>query len=190
MQERFPALLLVVTNAESVEYWHAQLPASEIDDEQRIVKRNRHWDGLFMFVVIGLFSFLAYKGATPTPESQRLQAGTDIAAPPAFDPRANPPNQAQLKQYVPLPQFQPGPDALPGNYTVEFEVFLDAGGKVTGVNKLKDSTLAGFDEAVEASLRAAKPFPPQTARIFTISMVAKIGPTSPVPRRPGATTQV
>jgi len=190
MQERFPSLLQMVTNAESVEYWHAQHPASEIDEEQRIAKRNRHWDALFIFVVVGFFAFLAYKGATPTPESQRLRAGTDVAAPPAFDPRANPPTQAQLEQHIPPPQFQPGPGALPGNYTVEFEVFLDAGGKVIGVNKLKDSTLAGFDDAAEASLRAAKTFPPQTARIFTISMYAKIGPTSPAPRRPGPTTQV
>jgi protein TonB len=190
MQERFPALLQVVTNAESVDYWHAQHPASEIDEEQRIAKRNRHWDGLFIFVVVGFFAFLAYKGATPTAESLRLRAGTDVAAPPAFDPRANPPTQAQLEQHVPPPQFQPGPGALPGNYTVEFEVFLDAGGKVIGMNKLKDSTLAGFDEAIEAALRASTPFPPQTARIFRVSMVAKIGPNSPIPRRPGTTTQV
>jgi len=190
MLERFPALLQVVTNAESIEYWHTQLPASESDEEQRIVKRNRRWDGLFMFVVIGLFSFLAYKGATPTPESQRLRAGTDVAAPAAFDPRANPPTQAQLEEHMAPPRFQPGPDALPGNYTVEFEVSLDAAGKVIGMNKLQESGLPGFDEAIEAALRAATPFPPQTARIFRVALKGSIAPTTPTVRRPRATTQI
>ena len=190
MQERFPALLQVVTNAESIAYWHAQHPEAGIDEEQRIARRNRHWDGLFIFVVVGFFAFLAYKGATPTPESQRLRAGTDVAAPPAFDPRAYPPTQAQLEEHMAPPRFQPGPDAKPGNYTVEFEVSLDAAGKVVGVYKLQESGLPGFDEAIDAALRAATPFPPQTARIFRVTLKGNIAPTTPAARRPRATTQI
>lgn len=190
MQAFFPALLLVVTNAENVAYWHAQYPASEGEEEQRIVKRNRHWDALFIFVVVALFSFLAYKGATPSPESQRLQGRTQAMAPPEFDPHANPPTQALLEQHMAPVRFEPEPGALPGNYTVEMEVFLDAEGKVIGINKLQESQLAGFDEAIEAALRASKPFPQDTARIFRVSMYGHIGPKTPAPRRPGATTQV
>jgi hypothetical protein len=190
MQERFPSLLQVVTNAESVDYWHAQHPASEIDEEKRIGKRNRHWDGLFVFIVLALASFFAYNSTSPPPSSERLKAGTDRIESQEYDPRANPPTQAQLEQHVPPPQFQPWPGALPGNYAVEFEVFLDAEGKVTGMNKLQESGLPGFDDAIEAALRASTPFPPQTARIFRVTMSGNIGPTSPAPRRPGATTQV
>jgi hypothetical protein len=58
------------------------------------------------------------------------------------------------------------------------------------MNKLQESGLPGFDDAIEAALRASTPFPPQTARIFRVTMSGNIGPTSPAPRRPGATTQV
>jgi len=190
MQERFPSLLQVVTNAESVDYWHAQHPASEIDEEQRIGKRNRHWDGLLVFIVLALASYFAYNGTNPTPASEHLRAGTDIIERQEVDPLANPPTQAQLEQHMPPLRFQPGSDAPPGNYIVEFEVSLDAEGKVIGINKLQDSQLPGFDEAIEAALWAATSFPPQTARIFRVSMYANIAPKAPGPRRPRATTQV
>ena len=190
MQASFPALLLVVAIAENVAYWHAQHPASEGEEEERIVKRNRHWDALFIFVVVALFSFLAYKGATPSLESQRLQAGSQETWPPKFDPHANPPTQALLEQHMAPVRFEPEPGALPGNYTVEMEVFLDASGKVIGINKLQESQLAGFDEAIEAALRASKPFPRDTARVFRVSMYGHIGPKTQAPRRPRPTTQV
>jgi protein TonB len=190
MQDRFPALLLVVTNAATIDDWHARYPASQIDEDQRIVKRNRRWDGLFVFIVLGVVCFFAYNSTTPTPASQRLKGDTgdhtQAVQPPTFDPRANPPTRAQLAQHVPPLQFEPAPGALPGSYAVEFEVFLDADGKVIGMNKLRDSQLPGFDEAAEAAIRAATPFPAQTARIFTVTMTGAIGPTAPV-RRP--TTQ-
>jgi len=192
MQERFPALLLVVTNAGNAAHWEAEYE-KEAADQLPVAPRKREimarWYVRTIALIVAFFALrFMYNDTLGT--AARDPDGAAAPAAQEQNPRANPPTQAQLKQYVPLPQFQPGPDAKPGNYTVEFEVSLDAGGKVVGVNKLKDSTLAGFDEAVEASLRAAKAFPPQTARIFTISMFAKIGPASPVPRRPGATTQV
>lgn len=196
MQERFPALLLVVTNAGNAAHWEAEYEV-EGGDQLPIAPRKREimarWYVRAIALMIAFFALRFMYNDTLGTAPPHWDGAAALAAQAEAqhnDPRANPPTHAQLKQYVPLPRFQPGPDALPGDYTVEFEVFLDAGGKVIGVNKLKDSTLAGFDEAAEAALRAAKTFPPQTARIFTISMHAKIGPASPVPRRPGATTQV
>jgi protein TonB len=176
MQERFPALLQVVTNAANVDYWHDQYPSCQIEEEGRIEKRNRNWDGLFMVIVVALAAFFAYHSNTATPARKRIPHGADTAAQSTFDPRATPPPQAQRELDLPPLRYQAPSDARPGDYTVKFEVFLDADGKVIGMNKMQDSQLPGFDAAFEAMIRAAKPFPPEAARIFKITMTLHVGP--------------
>jgi outer membrane biosynthesis protein TonB len=63
-------------------------------------------------------------------------------------------------------------------------VFLDADGKVIGMNKMQDSHLPGLDAAIEAAIRAAKPFPPETARIFRVNMTGHVAPHQQGPRAP------
>lgn len=188
MEERFPALLMVVTNADNVAHWHARFPDAQVFEEKRIEQRNRGWDGLFMVVVIALVAFFAYHSYSgpAVPGSMRDR---HASAQPAFDPRANPPTQALLEQHLVAPRYQFPSGVPPGDYIVEFEVFLDADGKVSGVNKVRASQLPGFDEAVEAAIRAAKPFPPGTARIFPVYMVGRIAPNEKTPRPPQPTRQ-
>jgi protein TonB len=112
MEERFPALLQVVTNAANVDYWHAQYPSCQIEEEGRIEKRNRHWDGLFIVIVVALAAFFAYHSSTATPGWKRIPPDADAAAQGTYDPRANPPTRAQLGQRLSPLRYQPRP--MPG----------------------------------------------------------------------------
>jgi hypothetical protein len=67
MEDRFPALMTMVTNPGNVAYWHAQYPACQINEEQRIQKRNRYWDWLFMLVVIAIAAYFAYHSYIASP---------------------------------------------------------------------------------------------------------------------------
>ncbi|WP_082493792.1 TonB C-terminal domain-containing protein [Massilia sp. Leaf139] len=73
-----------------------------------------------------------------------------------------------------MPQYDSPPDTRPGDYTVAFEVFLDADGKVIGMNTLDNALLPGYKDAVAAALRRARPFPPETARIFEFRLTLRI----------------
>lgn len=43
---------------------------------------------------------------------------------------------------------------------MKYEVFLDADGKVLGMNKVSKSMDIDYDKAVEAAIRRAAPYPP------------------------------
>jgi len=196
MQAAFPRLLPVVTNAQNVAHWEAEYEM-HAEEDRFVAPRRRdiaaRWQVTTIAVMVAFFVLrFMYNETAETSPYHPLGATAPAAQERGgqYDPHANPPTYAQLEQHVPRPQFQPGPDAQPGNYTVEFEVFLDADGKVTGMNKLKESGLPGFDEAGEAALRASTPFPPQTARIFPVILVEHVAPNTPTPRLPGATTQI
>lgn len=196
MQASFPALLLVVANAENVAHWEAESEAyAETGHPVGPSKREiaARWYVRTIAVVVAFFALRAlYNESLQTAPEQPQRAASSAAQDQGrnYDPRANPPTQALLEQHMAPVRFEPEPGALPGNYTVELEVFLDAEGKVIGINRLQDSQLAGFDEAIEAALRASTPFPPETARIFRVSMYGNIAPKTPAARRPRATTQV
>ncbi|MFC5477478.1 TonB C-terminal domain-containing protein [Massilia suwonensis] len=195
MQAQFPALLQVVTNPENVAYWETQCEDYD-PDAPRVRSRREKAASWFVKIVMLVLLFKAchfmYEYDTErsheraAAKAARQQAQEDARN---YDPRANPPDQALLQEHVPALQYSPPPDARPGDYAVEFEVFLDADGKVIGMNKLQASQLPGFDEALEASLRAAKPFPAATARIFRVGMGAHIAPRTKR-RAPGGATQV
>lgn len=76
-------------------------------------------------------------------------------------------------------------DAPAGRRTVKFEVFLDANGKVLGMNKRAKSIDPAWDKAVEAAIRRARPFPPEAGTVVMLEFGVTL--TRNVPR-PAAKT--
>ncbi|WP_374581048.1 TonB C-terminal domain-containing protein [Pseudoduganella sp.] len=56
-----------------------------------------------------------------------------------------------------------------GNYVVEYEVFIDAKGKVLGMNLLRGSGNRDYDAAVKTAISEAPPFPRGTSTVFRLS---------------------
>ena len=185
MQQCFPALLLVVTNPENVAHWEADFAVHELEVPREPRRREiaARWFVKIVIVAVAFKSLqFLYEHQSPPVSVESAADVGEIGA--GYDPRANPPTLAQLVERLPPVSYQPLPDSRPGNYVVEFETFLDADGKVIGVNKVKESQLPGFDVVVEAAIRGAKPFPPSVARIFTFHMTWHIEPMTAVPRTP------
>ena len=88
MQAYFPALLMVVTNAANVAYWHAQYPVYRVDEEQRIEKRNRYADALFIVCVLLIGAFFVYHTYTSGALSGPRASDTDVSRLGAFTPKA------------------------------------------------------------------------------------------------------
>ena len=59
-------------------------------------------------------------------------------------------------------------DAPLGQRMVKYEVFLDADGKVLGMNKLMKSMDSEYDLAVAAAIKRARPFPPEAGTRFVL----------------------
>lgn len=194
MQQCFPALLLVVTNPDNVAHWEAEFAEHELVLPREPGRREKaaRW---FVKIAIVLVAFKSlqflYEHRSPGPAGAPERAAQhDSAGDSGYDPRANPPTHAQLEEHAAPLNFQPPPDAPPGEHVVDFEVFLDADGKVIGMNRMRESQLPGFDAAVEAAVRAARPFPPETARIFTFHATWRIAPKTVAPATLPATKQI
>jgi hypothetical protein len=110
-----------------------------------------------------------------------FQARVPQAAPARVEPNTPPaagPERPALGR-VPLDQqsidrigrdidYKPAANAPAGVRLVRFDIYLDADGKVLGMNKTQKSMDIAYDEAVERAIRRAKPFPPEVGTRTTL----------------------
>lgn len=81
--------------------------------------------------------------------------------------------------------YKYGKDAQLGERQVKFEVFLDADGKVLGVNKMSKSIDIAYDDAVKAAIMRAKPFPPSAGTRISLQFGMTLFRKEPRPVRGG-----
>lgn len=95
-----------------------------------------------------------------------------------------PPDGALLGKHIPPVDYTPTRFAKPGTrYSLRYEVFLDADGKVERVEQRQASGAPRLDRAFEDALRAARPFPATTARRFEVSWSTTITAREAAPPR-------
>lgn len=103
---------------------------------------------------------------------------------PLQSPSGEPPDGALLGKHIPPVDYTPTRFARPGTrYSLRYEVFLDARGKVERVEQRQGSGEPRLDRAFEDALRAARPFPATTARRFEVSWSTTITARDAAPRQ-------
>lgn len=123
----------------------------------------------------------ALRQATPfppeTPAEFEVSYTTTITARQAAKANAPAPRDAThgitpgaelLGKHVPPIDYQADRFTQPGELTLRYRVDLNADGMVVRVKQIKGSGEPRLDHAMENALRAAKPFPADTARSFDV----------------------
>jgi hypothetical protein len=64
MEDHFPALLMVVTNAGNIAYWHTRFPLPEAEVEQEVKEGNELWSELIQLVLVVVCVFVLYYSRT------------------------------------------------------------------------------------------------------------------------------
>lgn len=141
----------------------------------------------------------ALRQATPfppeTPAEFEVSYTTTITARQAAKANAPAPQQAThgitpgaalLGKHVPPIDYQPDRFTQPGELTLRYRVDLNADGMVVRVKQIKGSGEPRLDHALENALRAAKPFPADTARSFDVEWSTTV---TQIPRTDANRTQ-
>ncbi|MDQ1921509.1 energy transducer TonB [Massilia pseudoviolaceinigra] len=89
-------------------------------------------------------------------------------------PKGEPLTRAQLDEIGSRIDYKVDKDAAPGLRSVEFEVLLDARGKVKSLKKLSGSGDQRYEDAVAKAMRESKPFPASTTRFFSVTHSVRI----------------
>jgi protein TonB len=173
----FPTLLGVVAPHEVAVSWRAQIT----DDMLRSIapgagKRRRPWwkggqsprlaAGIAMFFLLRLLATLGTHD-TPRPQPGYHERIERLRHPkPVYEDE--PVTAERIEAIRKAIHYRPGKDVPPGEQAVQFQVVLDADGSILGLNKLKMPSDPAYAVAVEKAIRATGPFPPKTAKAFTL----------------------
>ena len=118
------------------------------------------------------------------PESRRVERGNRPVT------SAGPLDQKLVDAIGKDIRYKHAKDAQPGERIVKFDVFLDADGKVLGVNRVVKSMDPDWDKAVEAAIRRARPFPPEAGTKlslqYSLTLTMKPRPAGKTPAEPPA----
>lgn len=175
----FPALLAVVADTGKIGYWR------EVWEEQggayeaaptgtSTRERLARW---FVYLVLLAVAFLALHalynaGKSPLLPPPQPSIQTLILPPP-------PPEM--LKQHLAPLNYTP---RKPGKLSVSYEVFLRDDGVVNATDMIEPSSGdPDFDMAAARAILDAKPFPPDMARVFRVTIAATSEPVQPRPAR-------
>ena len=178
MSERFPALLQVSASADEVERWRAayrDLPAVRagvaLDTSVDAYKPDGSGMLRGFLLLMFLFSLLRYaynQFDEPDPAPWGAAAAAMAQQRRVPEPDIVPTPEMMAAHFAPI-DYKPGRAAKPGVYTVEYQVLLDADRSVLAANLRKSSGDPDYDAAVAAAVRAATPFPPNTAPEFVMT---------------------
>jgi protein TonB len=182
LMNRFPTLLAIVAPYEAAAAWRKRCtdkilsspePGAAASAQPWWLKFSSGWRAAF--VVFLLVRLIATFGThdTPQPRTSDVQQRERLRHPkPIYeDEPVTAERIAAIRKGI---SYLPGADVPSGTQAAEFKVFLDADGSVLGMNKLKIPGDPAFAIAVEKAIRASGPFPPKTAKVFTIGFDANV----------------
>lgn len=153
-----------------------------------------------LFVILGILAiFRAWNGqgysggpAFPggTPRIERSNAPPERET----NQRIVPTGERPAKARAPLDQkiidaigrdieYKYALDAPAGQRLVKYDVFLDADGKVLGMNKVSKSMDIDYDKAVEAAIRRAAPYPPEAGTKISLQFGVTLTKAKPKSRK-------
>lgn len=174
--QRFPALMRVVVSIENVEHWRSayqSLAGQALEPEHELPPPPARGRGVLKTVGILLLTWVAF-----TVLSIVFNAFDGGKAPAP----APPVSREVLDTLIGPIEFKPSPEAKPGPLDTRVRVFLDQDRRVERVQNVSTSGEPAFDNAVDAAVRAARPFPPGTPREFELGFTARV--TESMPREP------
>lgn len=199
VMSNFPDLLHIVAPHAAALAWRAEVTDAMLAKHTAAGGgAERPWwrrplpKGLWIFIVVSmLLRALGTVGTHDTPHQSapHQQAAPDWLGDAATRERLRHPKPLYEDEPV-TPErieairsrihYRPGKDVAPGEQAVRFQVVLDADGSILGLNKLQIPSDPAYAAAVERAIRSTGPFPPKTAKAFTIGFHVD------VKRRPGA----
>lgn len=150
----------------------------------------RGW-GLVFYLCLSLVIALANRTPKPTgfyPPVSALSSATSPRRPPAAVPDADVPlTTAQVEAIRSHIRYQPKP-GMPDTDRVMFQVYLDADGKVFGMNKVVLPADPAYAAAVERAIRSIEPYPADTVKSFRLGFrrVKDASPAHPSSDKAGA----
>ena len=187
MVVRFPTFLALQVCQEAVDKWRAMAKSGVQDLTPEPVLEGdtsrRGFDKAWIFfLLVGIATLLRMYAAHNVPGSSPFPIGDPFGRgklPSHASERPIAPGERPLLSHAPLDQklvdaigrdihYQYRRDAPLGQRMVKYEVFLDADGKVLGMNKLMKSMDSEYDLAVAAAIKRARPFPPEAGTRFVL----------------------
>lgn len=183
---RFPALLAVVADMDKIGHWRTVHAEHYVDDAPppgtSTRERLARWFVYLVFFFVAFFVLhalydMANKPAPPAPAV--IQAS---AAPPP-----PPPPPELLRAHLAPLRHTP---TSAGTLSVSYEVFLRDDGTVNATDMIEPSSGdPDFDMAAARAILDARPFPPDVARVFRVTVTATseyAKPQPPAAARPAA----
>lgn len=173
MAQRFPYWLPVIAPEETLGLWRARQGEGrgrpfEVEDTAPPVAPRFAWDWRWLLAGLVVLVIVCIGSVRDEPRRPPVQR-----APPVGDTLLGErPPQARLEEIAKRIRYRPGRDAGTGVQRVRFEVFLDADGKVIGVNRKESAADPAFTAAAEKAILETRPFPRTTAKIFYLNYEA------------------
>lgn len=165
MQECFPFWLPIVAPQERIAYWeeHCPAPYMAYDTPPEVVS----WPGRIAMACICLAAIFGVGQLASRPPHPHAPFVVD--APAAAEVAGMPFTQQRVDDIVARIALQLGHDAVRTALVCEFQVMLDAGGRVVTADVLSSSGDPRVDAAVRSAILGSAPFPPETSRetVFT-----------------------
>lgn len=167
----------------------AQAPAEQRQEapepaqESSWIKPSFIWP---MFFILFLLLRACYSMIEDGKQAQRHNQQADQLkqlAPAAVD---QPPSRAQKDEIRSRIAYKWPASTPPGKYVADYQVFIDAKGKVLGMNLLNSSGNKGYDAAVKKAITESPPFPPGTKTVFPLSFGMEVS-KAPEPKGKPAT---
>lgn len=177
MIKRFPNLLAMLVNRETVEQWRtlAQPSAPQEAMPEPVLagySNKRRFDGAWIFFVLMIAVYVAIgwtRSPKPSPYNFPSERASETSQYPSYAPGADPSAPHSPSEVLAnLDSFQNTIDndiqyrpagSPKGKLLVVYELLEGPNGAINGVNRLQRSIEPAFDKAVEAAIMRAPPVP-------------------------------
>jgi hypothetical protein len=115
----------------------------------------------------------------PAPLLRPASAPAPLAAPVHHGPAVPEERMGAIRLRMAYMDYRPGEDLPPGEQKVTLQVELDPDGNIRRIKRLSVQGDPALAEAFERAIRSTGPFPPETARSFTLWYGVKVGERRP-----------
>ena len=184
LRAQFPTMMHLVTDVDAIARWRTLCPdapamahpetgdeAPQAQAQERPQRRKWWWWVLGTWMVFAVLGALLDDKERP---AQRAALSEPVRFKPVPDVPSLPVTQEKLAEIRQRIDYVPR-NVPAGELVVEHEVFLNTEGEVVGINRgARRSYDPAYDKAVEAAIRAAQPFPPNTALMFRLTFSARV----------------
>lgn len=181
LMTRFPALMSISVNAANAGRWpelYEKLPPRKRGEARkwRFLHGEKRAVKFFLgvgFVLLIHFGPKMYRDSTRPASDNPSHSASAVPRKAPPQPKSLPVTQEQMDEIFSRIQYKPGRKVKEGRMFVDYKVFLDADGKVLGMNKQESSGDPVFHEAVKKALSGFT-FPPGTSVVFVMHSAIEV----------------